>query len=104
MTVVCPTNLRALCELLGSVTGNGGSSYAKNVFQQFWVLLKRNFLNNLRNPGIVWIRLFMCAAPLHRDVVLLPHNPRDTLEHICVLGCSDRGMPILSLVALVIDV
>ena len=35
------------------------SSFAKNVFQQFYVLLKRNYLNNLRNPGIVWIRLFM---------------------------------------------
>lgn len=34
-------------------------SFAKNVFQQFYVLLKRNYLNNLRNPGIVWIRLFM---------------------------------------------
>ena len=35
------------------------SAYAKNVFQQFAVLVERSWLNLLRNPGIVWIRLFM---------------------------------------------
>jgi ABC-type multidrug transport system permease subunit len=27
--------------------------------RQFWVLLYRNSLNNIRNPGIYWVRLFM---------------------------------------------
>ncbi len=35
------------------------SPYVKNVFQQFAVLMHRNSLNLLRNPGIIWIRLFM---------------------------------------------
>ncbi|KAF4746660.1 hypothetical protein FOZ63_033323, partial [Perkinsus olseni] len=26
---------------------------------QFWTLLKRNFMNNLRNPGIYWVRFVM---------------------------------------------
>ncbi|KAJ0395884.1 hypothetical protein ATCC90586_008843 [Pythium insidiosum] len=30
-----------------------------SALRQFWVLLYRNSLNNIRNPGIYWVRLFM---------------------------------------------
>ncbi|TMW64527.1 hypothetical protein Poli38472_011407 [Pythium oligandrum] len=30
-----------------------------SAWRQFWVLMWRNTLNNIRNPGIYWVRLFM---------------------------------------------
>ncbi|GLE07867.1 hypothetical protein PINS_up018609 [Pythium insidiosum] len=30
-----------------------------SALRQFWVLMYRNSLNNIRNPGIYWVRLFM---------------------------------------------
>lgn len=32
---------------------------APSALRQFWVLLYRNSLNNIRNPGIYWVRVFM---------------------------------------------
>ncbi|TMW64522.1 hypothetical protein Poli38472_011402 [Pythium oligandrum] len=30
-----------------------------SAWRQFWVLMHRNTLNNIRNPGIYWVRVFM---------------------------------------------
>ncbi|TYZ67361.1 hypothetical protein PybrP1_000196, partial [[Pythium] brassicae (nom. inval.)] len=50
-----------------SITADRNSSHAAKVveystpssFRQFTVLMYRNTINNIRNPGIYWMRLFM---------------------------------------------
>jgi len=57
-----------------------------SAFRQFMVLIYRNTLNNIRNPGIYWVRLFMYTIlSLMLGTMYLSTNDDISLDDITVL-------------------
>ncbi|KAG3103751.1 hypothetical protein PI124_g12713 [Phytophthora idaei] len=81
-----------------------------SAFQQFSVLLHRNLLNNLRNPGIYWVRLVTYTAlSTMVGTMYLSSNPKIVASDIALLltyviiylvFLSRRALPGIFLIAL----
>lgn len=52
-------------EILGGKGGGNNApmaAYASSFWTQLWVLTRRSMVNNVRNPGVFWVRGFMYTA------------------------------------------